>query len=172
MRPDATAAIQARRIAAMEQRAAGLDGQARQALEARVAELRRLAADAPAEGLTAIAAPRQSPLRELVEPLMHKTTAYPEIPALAEFRELWSTLRADSRLRQSVAHAPTDAGPLNSAALARRAIALMREASPGYLRSFLAYVDDLAWLEQLGSAAPATAPGAGARKRARRKPQA
>jgi hypothetical protein len=49
----------------------------------------------------------------------------------------------------------------------------MREASPGYLRSFLAYVDDLAWLEQLGSAGPAAAPGAGApRKRARRKPQA
>lgn len=46
----------------------------------------------------------------------------------------------------------------------------MRETSPGYLRAFLVYVDDLAWLEQLstaGKATPMTAP----KKRAARKPR-
>lgn len=176
MRPDTAAAIRARLIAAMEQRAASLDGQARCALDARLAELRASDADAldqtPACDATAT---HPGPLHELVERLDREATAeraaYPDLPALAGFRQLWSTLRTDSQLQQSVAHAPTDAGPLNSTALASRAIALMQELSPDYLRSFLAYVDDLAWLEPLGDAGSVAAFGAAAtKKRARRKP--
>jgi len=169
MRADTTtAAIHARLAQAMAQRAARLDGEAQRLLQARQG-------DAPAAA-AAPAAPtdKPRPLRELVAALQAAASpsrdAYPAIPALADLRQLWSSLRADSRLRQAVAPAPTDAGPLNSSALARRAIALMDELSPHYLRAFLAYVDDLAWLEQLDSAS-AVAPAA-ARKRGRRKPQA
>lgn len=178
MHPDATAAIRAQWIAAMERRAAALDGEARRALQARLAELRAPDAGAPDRTPdTNTPAPHPGPLRELVDHLDRAASpgraAYPDVPALADFRQLWSTLRAESQLQQSVVHAPTDAGPLNSTALASRAIALMRELSPAYLRPFLAYVDDLAWLEQLGSAGAVSASGtAAARRRARRKPQA
>ena len=175
MRPDTTSAIHERWIAALEQRAARLEGEARRALEARLVE--RRAFEAPAGDAAADVAPAasQHPLRELVDHLARVPTperaAYPDLPALAQFRQLWSALRADRQLQHSVAHTPTDAGPLNSTALASRAIALMRELSPDYLRSFLAYVDDLAWLEQLGSAGPQPASGqVTPRKRARRKP--
>lgn len=172
MRTDATAAIHAQLIAALERRAAALDGEARRALEARLAELRAAPTEAP--DTTAATSPA-GPLRELLDYLADGTcadrAAYPDIPALADFRQLWSTLRAESQLQQSVAHVPTDAGPLNSTALASRAIALMRELSPAYLRSFLAYVDELSWLDNLGSVGAAATAGAPAtRKRARRKP--
>jgi hypothetical protein len=174
MRPDIASAIRTQLIAAMQRRGANLDGEARRALEARLAELRSREPGAPEPGPGAAADPTQpSPLGELIDALVREAPAgraYPEVPALAGFRQLWSTLRADSQLRQSVAHAPADAGPLNSTALASRAIALMREVSPGYLRSFLAYVDDLAWLERLGSPGPAAA-SATPRKRAPRKRQ-
>ena len=95
-----------------------------------------------------------------------------ELPAIAGFRQRWSTLRADSQLKQSVTHTPTDAGPLNSAALASHAIALMRELSPEYLRQFLAYVDGLVWLEQSGSTGLTVSMGSAVSKnRVRRRPQ-
>lgn len=175
MHPSARQAIRAQLIASLQQRADGLDGEARRALDVRLAELRVLDADAQDEAPQAKGtSPQPNPLRGLVGQLAHGATpehnAYPDLPALADFRQLWSTLRADSQLQQSVAQTPTDAGPLNSAALASRAIALMRELSPGYLRAFLAYVDDLAWLEQMGSTSPATN-ALTPRKRAPRKPR-
>lgn len=174
MRTDATAAIQAQLIAAMERRAAALDGESRRALEARLAELRAASPEAPnATGAPSPAGPLRELLDHLADGASADRAAYPDVPALADFRQLWATLRAESQLQQSVAHVSTDAGPLNSTALASRAIALMRELSPAYLRSFLAYVDELSWLENLGSVAAATTAGAPAtRKRARRKPQA
>ncbi|HET6433883.1 DUF2894 domain-containing protein [Dyella sp.] len=174
MRPDTASAVRAQLIASLEQRAAHIDGEARRVLDARLAELRAPAnvpAADPAGDEPGACSP--GPLRQLADQLASdapaERSAYPEIPALAEVRQLWASLRADRQLQQSVAHTPTDAGPLNSAALASRAIALMRELSPGYLRAFLAHVDDLAWLEQLGAATPATG-AATPKKRARRKP--
>lgn len=175
MHADTTAAIRAQLIAAMEQRTANLDGTARRVLDARLAQLRALDANALDEASDADASePQRSLLRELTAHLTRETvadrTTYPELPALADLRQLWSTLRADNQLRQSVAHVPTDAGPLNSAALASRAIALMRELSPEYLRSFLAYVDDLAWLDRIGNVGSVATSGAQApKKRPRRK---
>ena len=170
MRADATTAIRARLIAAMEQRTASLDGEARRALETRLTELR--APNAAPDKTPAN--PPHSGLRELVADLAREVSpqsaAYPDIPALADFRQLWSTLRADSQLQQSVTHATTDAGPLNSTALASRAIALMQQLSPAYLRAFLAYVDDLAWLEQLDSPGVDAGSATARKKRARRKP--
>jgi hypothetical protein len=174
MYPSARQAIRAQLIAAMQQRADGLDGEARRALDVRLAELRVLDADAHDEAPKANGtSPQPSPLRGLVDQLAREATpehnAYPDLPALADFRQLWSTLRADSQLQQSVAQTPTDAGPLNSAALASRSVALMRELSSGYLRFFLAYVDDLAWLEQLNQGAALGSSTATAKARSRKK---
>jgi hypothetical protein len=68
-----------------------------------------------------------------------------------------------------VGQTPTDAGPLNSTALASRAIALMQQLSPAHLRAFLAYVDDLAWLEQMDSPGVDAGSATARKKRARRK---
>lgn len=75
--------------------------------------------------------------------------AYPALPAIDEFRALWATVRSRSQVRRSLDAAPTDGGPLNSAVLVHRAMALMGELSPGYLSHFLAYMDNLSWLDQL-----------------------
>jgi hypothetical protein len=178
MRPSASQAIRVQLIAAMETRAAGLNGEARRMLDERLAALRAIPGDdlpkATADDTTPENAPspRRGSLTELVDSLASgappERAAYPELPALEDFRSLWSAIRADSQLQQSVAHTPVDAGPLNSAALASRSIALMREWSPGYLRSFLAYVDDLAWLELGGTEAMIASRTTATKKRARK----
>lgn len=179
MRPSASQAIRAQLIAAMEQRVAGVGGESRRVLEARLAVLRARqiaapdaveSAAAPGDALTSPAV--SGPAAHLGE-LFNRTagngvldrSAYPELPALIAFRRLWSTLRADSHLQQAVAQKSPDAGPLNSAALVSRSMTLMRQFSPGYLRHFLAYVDDLAWLERLDRASDEAA----TKKRSRRK---
>jgi hypothetical protein len=92
---------------------------------------------------------------------------------LKEFRKLWSRLRTDSQMRQSLQQVPTNAGPLNSSALVHRAVNLMHDISPGYLQHFLSYVDDLTWLEQMNVTAPQVhqdvPTAASTRKRASRK---
>jgi hypothetical protein len=100
--------------------------------------------------------------------------AYPELPAVDYFREVWSKVRTEKQLRQSLAQVPGNAGPLNSSSLVHRALSLMRELSPGYLKQFLSYVDTLSWLEQMNGGAPvekeaprAATTGKGARKKAR-----
>lgn len=98
----------------------------------------------------------RGPLGRLVDDMASKPSAYPELPAIEDFRRIWTRVRSESQLRLSHEPVPTDAGPLNSAALVHRAITLMRDLSPEYLRHFLSYVDDLSWLEQVHAAkAPA-----------------
>lgn len=87
-------------------------------------------------------------------------SAYPELPALEDFRKIWAGLRAESQLRQTLDYVPRNAGPLNSNALVHRSIELMRELSPGYLRQFLSYVDDLAWIERVAAGGPPGEKGA------------
>jgi hypothetical protein len=56
--------------------------------------------------------------------------------------------------------------------LVHRSIMLMRSLSPDYLAHFLAYVDDLSWLEQLAGSTPstpATTRSGSVKKRARSK---
>lgn len=167
-------------VAAMEKRAGGLDGEARRVLDKRLAALRVFPADelinAAAGGETPdnVSAPSRGPLGELVDSITTdappERADYPELPALESFRSLWSGIRSDSQLQQAVVQSPTNAGPLNSAALVSRSIALMRELSPEYLRLLLGYVDELAWLEQMGGAGVAISAGAVvAKKTAQRK---
>lgn len=155
-------------IDALERRAAGQAGELRRVLDERLASLLTAYAGDLAKVPVSAKIPCEAtsrPLGELLDHLATETstrggdaavfdptpgsTARPVLPALEEFRETWSTVRSDSRLRKSLAFVPTNAGPLNSAALVHRSMALMRELSPEYLRHFLGYVDDLSWLEQL-----------------------
>lgn len=99
---------------------------------------------------------------------------FPELGMLEDVRRLWSRLRAESQLRESLETAPTDAGPLNSGRLVHRSLTLMREQSPGYLQSFLSHLDALAWLEQMsdgGMLATEAAPRAATESKRPRKPR-
>jgi len=78
--------------------------------------------------------------------------AYPDLPALDYFREVWSGLSADRQVRQSQEQVHKNAGPLNSNQLVHRALSLMRELSPGYLQQFVAYTETLTWMEQVTAA--------------------
>ena len=183
-------------IDALERRAARHDGQVRRQLDARLSSLLQAYAEDLAKAAASDAGNRPpsrsdagGPLGELLDRFpaaaaMHPVTpavttpqpaAFPELPALAAFRSIWTKVRTDSQLRQSLEQVPTDAGPLNSGMLVHRAIALMRAVSPGYLQHFLAYVDTLSGLEQLqhGGALPLQeAPMTeGAARRARKKPR-
>lgn len=77
---------------------------------------------------------------------------YPHLPALEEFRHLRSRQRASEQVRAALQPPPAGAGPLNSASLAHRALALMRTVSPGYLQHFMGYLDTLSWLERMNAA--------------------
>jgi len=102
------------------------------------------------------------------------TPAFPALPAISEFRDLWATVRNESQKRISLAQGPGDGGPLNSAVLVHRSLTLMSELSPGYLQHFLMYLDNLAWLEQMQprTVTPARDVGRIAKPRRARTPKA
>jgi hypothetical protein len=181
-------------IAALERRAATHSGEARRILDDRLRGLleayaidleRANAATAQAEAVAARTSASSDKARETLAgvidriarhaPASHDGTAsYPELPALDYFREVWSKVRTEKQLRQSLAQVPGNAGPLNSSSLVHRSLSLMRELSPGYLKQFLSYVDTLSWLEQINGGAStnkdtprAAAGGKGARGKAR-----
>ena len=72
----------------------------------------------------------------------------PELKTARIFRDTWSKLSVDKRVTQAIAHAPKNAGPINSHSLVLRSLALMRDVSPDYLNRFTSYVDTLLCLEQ------------------------
>lgn len=100
---------------------------------------------------------RDDALRAIGQP----TSECPDLPALEDFRRLWSQQRTREQLRATLQPPPAGAGPLNSASLAHRALALMRTTCPGYLQHFMAHLDALSWLEQMRAAGSLTPPGAG-----------
>lgn len=154
-------------LEALQMRAMQHAGETRRVLEQRLAERVQAYASRLPHGAGRTAAPvarPAPPLTALVAALSSRTQApaataapvgtppaagYPALPALDEFRALWANVRSHSQVRQSLAAAPSDGGPLNSAVLVQRAITRMGETSPGYLKHFLAYLDNLSWLEQL-----------------------
>ena len=174
---------------ALQQRAARHHGEARRLLEERLSLLIQAYAEdlekstvPNAQVDIAATSPARSALGELADYLANRTTArgddlasFPQLDMLDDFRKLWSRLRTESQLRQSLEQVPTNAGPLNSGNLVHRSITLMRELSPGYLQQFLAYVDALTWIEQMnngGALVVQEAPRAvGSKKRARSKPR-
>ena len=157
------------RIDALERRAAVLDGDARDLLDARLAALidgfaevvaRADEAKAARDNAQATAgAPVRGAIAELVERLARDAQADRRglDPELVDyFRTMWSKVRTEQQYRQSLDQVPRNAGPLNSNSLVHRSLATMRELSPEYLQQFLSYIDALAWLEDLagGGAQP------------------
>ena len=53
--------------------------------------------------------------------------AYPELPLLDVYRDIWAKVSANRQLRQSEQQVPDNAGPLNSNNLVHRSLALMRQ---------------------------------------------
>lgn len=89
--------------------------------------------------------PRSGAARPTETPM----TATPQpLKAVVEFKDTWSRLRVEHRLRQALAQVPASAGPLNSSHLVNRALQAMRDLSPLYLDAFMSHVDTLQWLEQ------------------------
>ncbi len=138
-------------IDALERRTDAHHGEVRRLLDARLAALIEAYAADIAQDAPPRPSPRTRPVAQLLQSLPAKPeqAPYPELPALAQFRELWTQVRSSSQMRQSLAQAPADGGPLNSGVLVHRAMSLMGDTSPGYLQHFLAYVDALSWMEQL-----------------------
>ncbi|MFM0626656.1 DUF2894 domain-containing protein [Paraburkholderia xenovorans] len=161
-------------IDAFERRAAAHGGETRRILDERLAglldtyaaQIERAASsvnDAVAHGANESADATLKGLVDYIASQDHVPVAsglphsasYPELPALDYFREVWSKVRTEKQMRQSLEQVPGNAGPLNSSSLVHRALSLMREVSPGYLKQFLSYVDALSWMEQMnGGAAP------------------
>lgn len=171
-------------IDALERRAASHSGEARRLLDERLAGLLEdyaahiERAASPIDDVDMRATREPAPhatLKSLVDSIasqdhvpaaigLPRAASYPELPGLDYFREVWSKVRTEKQMRQSLEQVPGNAGPLNSSSLVHRALSLMREVSPGYLKQFLSYVDALSWMEQMnGGAAPAgkDAPRAG-----------
>lgn len=173
-------------IAALQRRAAACEGAVRHALDAKLTRLvAAYAGDVERmPGNPAGARPAPSALARLIDGMARDARGdaaagmamrYPELPAVEEFRTLWSTLRTGSQVRKSLAEVPTGAGPLNSAALAYRSLTLMGGLSPAYLQRFLAYVDTLSGLETLQEAGVLTGreatPTASGKPRAKPRPR-
>ena len=176
---NAVAAIRLFRVEALRRRAATVGGEARRLLDARLATLRH-GHDAPPAARAPVAStpPARGALAGLVECLEARRSASGsagvappvgtgasahELDAVHELRRIWTRVRTGSQLRRSLASAPVDAGPLNSASLVHRALGLMQDTAPGYLEHFMAYVDALACLERMKD--PGAGGDAGGRRR-------
>jgi hypothetical protein len=155
-------------IEVLERRAAGHGSATRRLLDERLCKLvdayagdLDIAAShaGDADAVTASSAPARGALGGLINDIANgqaargadvaTSDALPTLAALDEFRNIWSEVRADSQMRQSLEQVPADAGPLNSGSLVHRSLTLMHELSPGYLQHFVSYVDTLSWMEQM-----------------------
>lgn len=175
------ASMRQRVVQSMQRRAADLQGAAKQDVLARLSALVDAKPVVPAQDRNA-APSSQAALRALLDYIAgqpetpHGTdpgqspALPPTVLALAEARRLWSELRGESQAREALAAEPTHAGPLNSAQLVHRALKLMHETSPEYLRHFLAYADALSWLAEIVPE-PGKASAAPIKGRARSKPK-
>jgi hypothetical protein len=80
-----------------------------------------------------------------------KTTAWrAESPKVQQFKKQLSQISVQKQVRQAIAQAPQNAGPINSHMLALRSLGLMRDASTDYLNRFMGYVDTLLCLDEMG----------------------
>ena len=66
-----------------------------------------------------------------------------ESPRVRQFRKQLSRISVQKQVRQAIAQAPQNAGPINSHMLVLRALGLMRDISPDYLARFMTHLDTL-----------------------------
>jgi len=182
-------------IEALQRRAAGFEGEARRMLEDRLAALVRdyaaiLAQAGRDPDRPEPARDRRAMLGEALDLLAGRAgqdgaphhASRPRMAALTRAQQTWAEVRTRSQVRHSLGQTAEGAGPLNSARLVHRALGVMGACSPAYLERFLAYLDALAWLEQVdrhgarsaNASAPSPRPATSARRprksRSRRDP--
>jgi hypothetical protein len=75
-----------------------------------------------------------------------------ESPKVQQFKKQLGKISVQKQVKQAIALAPQNAGPINSHMLVLRSLGLMRDASPDYLNRFITYVDTLLCLEEAGKA--------------------
>ena len=98
-----------------------------------------------------------------------KTTGWrAESPKVQQFKKQLSQISVQKQVKQAMAQAPQNAGPINSHMLALRSLGLMRDASTDYLNRFMGYVDTLLRLEESGTGKPAPKKSAPAQKSPRK----
>jgi len=176
-------------IQALSDRAAALEGEARRVLDDRLAALLQ-AFQRDVDATTALPAESASASDGLLEPsggpllaLMQHIASHapraasgrtpqhgalpretcPEPPFMDYFRQVWAGTNTRRQLRHALEQVPDNAGPLNSSVLVHRMLSLMRDTAPDYLDHFIAYVDALAWMEQLAGDDLAPSHGTGRR---------
>lgn len=167
-------------IAALDRRAATHSGEARRILDNRLSRLMEAyAADIHGSACGAVDTgsavapekPARGALAGLTDYIARRTRAdedapatnnavpgpspWPDIDVLDYLRDVWSKVRTEKLLRQSLEEVPGNTGPLNSSSLVHRSLLLMRELSPGYLQQFLSYVDALSRMDQMNGGAQA-----------------
>ena len=70
-------------------------------------------------------------------------------PRVQQFRKQLRKISVRKQVRNAMAQAPQNAGPINSHMLVLRALGLMRDISPDYLDRFMVHVDSLLRLEDM-----------------------
>ena len=104
--------------------------------------------------------PSPSPLAQLVQDIApgasqgqsgQSTAREAESLHIQAFRKQLGHISVQKQVRQALAQAPQNAGPINSHSLVLRSLAWMQEASPHYLDRFMGYVDTLLCLDTCGT---------------------
>ena len=88
------------------------------------------------------------PLAAATPAAVQKAGWQAERPHVQQFRQQLSKISVQKQVRQAIAQAPQNAGPINSHMLVLRALGLMRDISPDYLDRFMGYVDTLLCLDE------------------------
>lgn len=160
------------------QRAGRLNGQAQALLHARlqsgIAQLHERMAAAARATPPHRAQPSPSALAALLQDMpAHRLASghsqgWPaENPRIQQFRQQLSQIRVQKQVKQAMALAPANAGPINSHMLVLRALGWMRDISPPYLNRFMAHVDTLLCLDSLDKDKPLPKKGPTGASRAR-----
>jgi hypothetical protein len=91
-----------------------------------------------------------------------KAVRFAEKPRIQQLKKQLRQISVQQQVTQAIAHAPQNAGPINSQMLVLRSLGLMHEASPDYLDRFMGYVNTLLYLDEAGAAqvAPRRSTGA------------
>lgn len=84
----------------------------------------------------------------------HALDRQSDSPQVQQLRQKLHHIGVQKQVRQALAQAPQNAGPINSHMLVLRALGLMRDISPDYLHRFMGYVDTLLCLDEAGKAGP------------------
>ena len=157
-------------IEVLSQRARAQTGHAQALLNDKLttalAQFKRKLDEAPPAAQGSEASP--SPLATLLGEMAQHTTAPLTAPStqaskpsawraestkVQQFKKQLNKISVQKQVKQAIAMAPQNAGPINSHMLVLRSLGLMRDASPDYLNRFINYVDTLLSLEEAGKAA-------------------